>query len=92
MASALAQDFPREEREILVVDDGSADDTAARMRRFGNAIRYLYKANGGQASAFNYGFANARGEVIGCLTRTTCGAVPGRTVRSWRAGNGLKAT
>jgi len=67
VSSALAQDFPREEREILVVDDGSTDDTAARLRRFGNAIRYLYKSNGGQASAFNYGFANGRGEVIALL-------------------------
>ena len=67
VASVLAQDFPCEEREILVVDDGSKDDTAARLRKFGNAIRYLYKFNGGQASAFNDGFANARGEVIALL-------------------------
>lgn len=67
VSSVLTQDFPREEREILVVDDGSTDDTAARLRKFGNAIRYVYKSNGGQASAFNYGFANARGEVIAFL-------------------------
>lgn len=67
VSSVLAQDFPREEREILVVDDGSTDDTADRLRKFGNAIRYLYKSNGGQASAFNYGFANARGDVIALL-------------------------
>ena len=67
VSSVLAQDFPREEREILVVDDGSTDDTAARLRKFGNAIRYLYKSNGGQASALNYGFANARGEMIALL-------------------------
>ena len=67
VSSVLAQDFPREEREILVVDDGSTDDTAARLRKLGSAIRYLYKSNGGQASAFNYGFANARGEVIALL-------------------------
>ena len=67
MASALAQDFPPGEREILVVDDGSTDDTAARLRKFGNAIRYLYKANGGQASAFNCGFQHTRGEVVALL-------------------------
>jgi glycosyltransferase involved in cell wall biosynthesis len=67
VSSALAQDFPAEEREILVVDDGSTDDTALRLRKFGNAIRYLRKPNGGQASAFNYGFEHARGEVIALL-------------------------
>ena len=67
VSSALAQDFPPEQREILVVDDGSTDDTAARLRKFGNAIRVLRKPNGGQASAFNYGFEQARGEVIALL-------------------------
>jgi glycosyltransferase involved in cell wall biosynthesis len=67
VSSALAQDFPPEEREILVVDDGSTDNTAARLRKFGNAIHYLHKPNGGQASAFNYGFAHARGEVVALL-------------------------
>lgn len=67
VSSALAQDFPAEEREILVIDDGSTDDTQERLRKFGEAIRYLRKPNGGQASAFNFGFANARGEVIALL-------------------------
>jgi glycosyltransferase involved in cell wall biosynthesis len=40
VTSVLAQDCPAGEREILVVDDGSTDDTAARLRKFGNAIRY----------------------------------------------------
>jgi glycosyltransferase involved in cell wall biosynthesis len=67
VSSALAQDFPAEDREILVVDDGSTDDTEERLRRFGPAIRYLRKPNGGQASAFNFGFAHARGSVIALL-------------------------
>lgn len=67
VASALAQDFPVEEREILVVDDGSTDDTQERLRKFGEAIRYFKKPNGGQASAFNFGFDRARGEVIALL-------------------------
>jgi glycosyltransferase involved in cell wall biosynthesis len=40
VGSVLAQDFPQEEREILVVDDGSTDDTPERLRKFGNAINY----------------------------------------------------
>jgi glycosyltransferase involved in cell wall biosynthesis len=67
VSSVLAQDFPAEEREILVVDDGSTDDTPQRLQKFGNAIRVLCKANGGQASAFNCGFGQARGEVIALL-------------------------
>jgi glycosyltransferase involved in cell wall biosynthesis len=67
VSSALAQDFPVEEQEILVVDDGSTDDTEERLRKFGAAIRYLRKPNGGQASAFNFGFEHARGEVIALL-------------------------
>jgi len=55
VSSALAQDFPAAEREILVVDDGSTDDTQERLRKFGEAIRYLRKPIGGQASAFNSG-------------------------------------
>jgi len=65
--SVLAQNFPAEEREILVVDDGSTDDTAERLKKYGDAIRYLRKTNGGQASAFNFGFELARGEVIALL-------------------------
>src|SRR6267154_2733085 len=67
VASALAQGFPAEEREILVVDDGSTDDTQERLEKFGEAIRYLRKPNGGQASAFNFGFEQARGAVIALL-------------------------
>ncbi len=67
VGSVLAQDFPAEEREILVVDDGSTDDTQERLRQFGDSIRYLQKANGGQASAFNFGFEQARGEIIALL-------------------------
>ena len=65
--SALAQEFPAEQREIIVVDDGSTDDTPERLKKYGDSIRYLRKPNGGQASAFNFGFAAARGEIIATL-------------------------
>jgi len=65
VSSALAQDFPAVEREILVVDDGSTDDTQERLRKFGEAIRYLRKPNGGQASAFNSGARHQRLCVLG---------------------------
>lgn len=65
--SVLTQNFPREQYEILVVDDGSTDDTAQRLTKYGNAIHYLRKENGGQASAFNFGFAHAQGQLIALL-------------------------
>jgi len=37
------------------------------LRKFGEKIRYLRKPNGGQASAFNFGFEHARGDVIALL-------------------------
>src|SRR5437868_9714624 len=65
--SVLAQDFPAGEREILVVDDGSTDDTRERIRKYGTAITYLRKRNGGQGSAFNFGLAQAKGEIVSLL-------------------------
>src|SRR5438552_8026864 len=65
--SVLAQDFSTAEREILVVDDGSTDDTPERMRKYGPAITYLRKRNGGQASAFNFGLTRAGGKIVALL-------------------------
>jgi glycosyltransferase involved in cell wall biosynthesis len=65
--SALEQDFPAERVEVLVVDDGSTDDTEQRLAKFGDKIRYLRKENGGQASAFNFGLEQARGEFVALL-------------------------
>jgi glycosyltransferase involved in cell wall biosynthesis len=62
--SVLSQDYPAERMQILVIDDGSTDDTAERVRKFVPRIEYFQKPNGGQASAFNFGLARARGEIV----------------------------
>lgn len=62
--SVLTQNFPPEKIQVLVVDDGSTDDTSERVKKYGSRIEYFYKPNGGQASALNFGIARARGEII----------------------------
>ena len=65
--SVLQQDFPQSETEILVVDDGSSDRTADVAEKFASRVRLLRKRNGGQASAFNAGIPEARGEIVAFL-------------------------
>lgn len=63
--SVLEQDF--KDYEVIVVDDGSTDDTAGALVKYGDAIRVLRKANGGLSSARNAGIKEARGEYIAFL-------------------------
>jgi len=65
--SAIEQDFPAADYEIVVVDDGSTDRTPEIVRKFAPRVRLLQKKNGGQASAFNVAFPELRGEIISCL-------------------------
>lgn len=58
----LAQTYPNV--ETVVVDDGSKDDTAAVLARFGEKIRVVSKPNGGLASARNAGTRAARGAYV----------------------------
>jgi glycosyltransferase involved in cell wall biosynthesis len=60
--SVLAQDYA--ELEIVVVDDGSTDDSRDIISSYGSQIVPVFKENGGQASSFNAGFAAASGEII----------------------------
>ncbi|TPG49581.1 glycosyltransferase family 2 protein [Roseomonas nepalensis] len=63
--TVLAQTVPA--KEIIVVDDGSADDTAMVAEGYGPFVKVIRKQNGGPASARNLGVRQAAGEWIALL-------------------------
>ncbi len=62
--SAINQTYSN--TEVIVVDDGSTDDSKQIISSYGDRLISVFKENGGQASAFNAGFAASKGEII-CL-------------------------
>ena len=63
--SVLAQTY--RDYEIIVVDDGSTDDTAEALTPYMDRIRYVYQANLGASAAQNRGIQLARGKWISIL-------------------------
>jgi glycosyltransferase involved in cell wall biosynthesis len=60
--SALEQTY--DHTEIIVVDDGSTDESRKIISRYAEKIIPIFKTNGGQASAINAGFAQCSGDFI----------------------------
>jgi glycosyltransferase involved in cell wall biosynthesis len=53
--------------EVIVVDDGSTDDTAAQVAKWAGRVRYECQQNGGPASARNEALRYARGRYVAFL-------------------------
>lgn len=60
--SALKQTY--ENVEVIIVDDGSTDQSRNIISKYNGKIKKIFKENGGQASACNVGFQYSKGDII----------------------------
>ncbi len=68
--STLEVDYPK--KEIIVVDDGSKDNTLQLAKQYEkDGVKVLHKKNGGKASALNYGMTFAKGDIVSVLDADT---------------------
>jgi glycosyltransferase involved in cell wall biosynthesis len=67
--ACLRQTYAQGEIEVIIVDDGSTDDTQKIVRTY--PVRYIFQDNSGPAKARNTGWKDARGDII-CFTDSDC--------------------
>lgn len=69
LQSLLSLNYPKDKLEILVVDDGSTDNTLSIAKEFENEpqIKIFSKENGGKHTAVNFGINQTNTELVGCL-------------------------
>jgi glycosyltransferase involved in cell wall biosynthesis len=60
--SALAQSYPN--KEVIVVNDGSRDESLAVIARYADRVRIIDQPNLGAFAAYNHGFAACTGEIV----------------------------
>jgi glycosyltransferase involved in cell wall biosynthesis len=65
LRSVFEQTYPN--FEVIVVDDGSTDDTSTKLQAFKDRILYVHQENQGVAASRNTGVQKARGEFIALL-------------------------
>ena len=63
--SVLAQTYGN--IEIIIIDDGSTDNTEELLRRYGSKVKYIRQDNAGPSAARNNGIRNARGDLLAFL-------------------------
>src|SRR5262245_48637316 len=76
--SALSQSYSHV--EIIVVDDGSTDQSREIISSYGSRLTAVYKENGGQTSAFNAGVLASRGDIL-CFLDSDDYYYPGKIAR-----------
>lgn len=62
LGSILAQTRPA--HEIIIIDDGSTDDTLEQLKAFEGRIRVLSKSNAGKSAALNFGLQHVTGDLV----------------------------
>lgn len=73
LQSLVALQYPENKLEIIVVDDGSTDNTLELARTFekshvgGPSVRVFTKPNGGKHTAMNFALTQTSADLIGCL-------------------------
>src|SRR5437868_1326235 len=65
IATVLAQTY--RPLDVIVVDDGSMDETRSAVKKFDDQIRYIHQPNSGVGAARNTGIRSARGEYVAFL-------------------------
>jgi len=67
--SLLALDYPKDKMKIMIVDDGSTDDSWNLIQKYKNnsLIQLFHKENGGKHTALNFAISQSKSDIIGCL-------------------------
>jgi len=66
--SILETDYPKDKLDIIIVDDGSTDNTCKVAKAFESEnLRVITKKNGGKGAALNFGLKHARGELVATM-------------------------